>query len=198
LRVVAHTLAIIVRHYEIESEKERLREQLAVSEKYAALGRISANVADEIRNPLTAVGGFARRLHKRAADRTKEREYADFIMSEVNRLEMILKDTLEYSKSLGLELKPEFLHEIVDDVLKTHEEIFRSRSIKVERSYGCTSEILIDTRRAREVIMNVISNAIDAMPGGGTIAAGTSTEEIEGRSLYRDKNQRHRRGHAGR
>ncbi len=57
---VAHTLAGVIRRSRTEREKDRLREQLAQSEKLSALGRITASVADEIRNPLTSVGGFAR------------------------------------------------------------------------------------------------------------------------------------------
>lgn len=183
LHAVAHTLAIILRHYQIEGEKERLIEQLSLSEKYAALGRISANVADEIRNPLTVVGGFARRLHKGAAEKTKERQYADFIISEVNRLEEILKEILNYSKTSALELKEESVEGIVDDVLKIYGDMWRARSITIQRSYGFTPDALIDKRRAREVIINVITNAIEAMPRGGTIAVSTSREDVEGESF---------------
>jgi C4-dicarboxylate-specific signal transduction histidine kinase len=62
-----------------EDEKQRLHEQLAQTEKISALGRIAATAADEFRNPLTSVGGFARRLLK-IADSYSEREYAAFIM----------------------------------------------------------------------------------------------------------------------
>jgi signal transduction histidine kinase len=67
-----------------EDKKPRFHEQLAQAEKILVLGRIAATVADEFRNPLTSVGGFARRLLK-IADSDREREYAAFIMSRSAR-----------------------------------------------------------------------------------------------------------------
>ncbi len=183
LRAVAHTLAIIIKRNQIENEKQKLLEDLSQSETFAALGRLSANVAHEIRNPLTVVGGFARRLQRRTAAKTQEREYADFIIAEVNRLEEILKDVLTYSKSTALVLKEERIDEVVDDVLQMYEEAGKARSITVEKSYGFVREILIDSNRVREVMINVVSNALDAMADGGTLRVSTALEEVRGRSF---------------
>jgi len=60
LTSIAHTLAGVIERYRADREKERLTERLAQAEKLSALGRVTASVADEIRNPLTSVGGFAR------------------------------------------------------------------------------------------------------------------------------------------
>jgi len=67
-------------------------------EKLSALGRLTADVAHEIRNPLTADGGFAKRLEKRLPEKTTEKEYATIIVNEVARLERILRDTLTFSR----------------------------------------------------------------------------------------------------
>lgn len=178
-RAVAHTLAIIIKHSRIEDERQKLLDQLAQSEKLAALGRISANVAHEIRNPLTVVGGFARRLQNGIAG-AREREYAGFIVSEVNRLEEILKEILTYARTTVLHVKEYRIGEIVADTLGMYEEICRERSITVRKSYEYTGEVAVDKVRAREVIGNVVSNAVDAMTNGGALSVSTALEKTNG------------------
>lgn len=183
LNAVANTLAVVIQRYQIENEKQKLREQLNQSEKLAALGRISANVAHEIRNPLTIVGGFARRLQKLAGDEAGEREYIDFIVSAVNNLEEILKDILSYARATTLNLKEHLLYQVVDDVLQAYVDLCRERSIAVMSSYSYTSGVTIDKNRVREVIINIISNALDAMADNGTLTVGTGLELVDGISF---------------
>ncbi|MBZ0157671.1 MAG: PAS domain S-box protein [Alphaproteobacteria bacterium] len=180
-RAVAHTLAIIIKRSQTEAERKKLLERLSQAEKLAALGRISANVAHEIRNPLTVVGGFARRLQRSAAQETREREYADFIVSEVSRLEEILRDVLSYARTTTLQLREYRIHEIIDDVLKMYEERCSQHSVTVRKSYRYADGVVVDKNRAREVIINIVANALDAMPGGGTLTAGTAQEDVEGK-----------------
>ncbi|HEX8947434.1 MAG TPA: PAS domain S-box protein [Dissulfurispiraceae bacterium] len=179
-RAVAHTLAVIIKRAQIEDERRRLLDQLAQTEKLAALGRISANVAHEIRNPLTVVGGFARRLQKGTADAAREREYAGFIVSEVNRLEDILKEILAFARTTVLHVKEYPLTEILDETLGMYEEACRERSISVRRSYESTGEVALDKIRAREVVGNIVSNAVDAMPHGGMLTVATAQERMNG------------------
>ncbi len=182
-RAIAHTVAVIIKRAQIEDERRRLLDQLAQNEKLAALGRISANVAHEIRNPLTVVGGFARRLQNGIAVATREREYAGFIVSEVNRLEEILKEILALARTTVLHVKEYHLTEIVDEALGMYEEAFKECSISVRRSYEYTGEVPLDKIRAREVFGNIVSNAVDAMPHGGMLTVGTAQEKING-DLY--------------
>jgi PAS domain S-box-containing protein len=167
-----------------EEEKQRLREQLAEAEKLSALGRIAANVADEIRNPLTALGGFARRL-QRIADSEKEREYAEYIISEVGRLEGLLRDVLAFSRRWSLLLEDHDIHGILDEALKTWEERCRQQLITVRKSYREGAVVRVDRTQTREAIECLVENAVDAMPHGGTLSVVTDLATIGGGTYVR-------------
>jgi nitrogen-specific signal transduction histidine kinase len=81
-----------------------------------ALGSIAATVADEFRNPLTSVRGFAQRLLK-IVDSDREREYAAFIMSEVGNIESLLRAILAFSHTRHSLLRDHDIHVIVDEAL---------------------------------------------------------------------------------
>jgi len=181
LTAIASTLASIVERHQAEMEKHRLMEQLAEAEKHSALGRITANVADEIRNPLTSVGGFARRLQKKVAEGTKEKEYAEFIVSEVTRMERILRNVISFTKGISPQKEEVKLHEVINEALKPFVERAGEQSITIERSFGEIRPVEVDKEQTREAIENLITNAIDAMPDGGTLSVTTGEEVVKER-----------------
>jgi len=164
-----------------EEERQRLRDQLAQAEKISALGRIAANVADEIRNPLTSVGGFARRLEK-IADTGKEREYAAFIVSEVGKIEGLLRAILAFSHTRSPLLEDHDIRRIIDEVLKPWEERMRQQAIAVIKGYRQGAVVRVDRTQVREAIDSIIANAVEAMPDGGLLSIDADREIIKGAS----------------
>ncbi len=180
LAAIASTLASVVERHQAEMEKHRLMGQLAEAEKLSALGRITANVADEIRNPLTSVGGFARRLQKKVAEGTKEKEYTEFIISEVTRLESILRNVITFTMGASPHREVFSVNEVAGDALRFFEERCREQSIIIERSFGEIPPIEADKEQVREAIENLVLNAMDAMPEGGTLSVVTDKEIVKG------------------
>jgi PAS domain S-box-containing protein len=164
---------------QVELEKERLLEQLTQAEKMAALGRLTQNVAHAIRNPLTTVGGFARRLNQRIAEGTKEKEYSNFILSSVSRLESILNNILAFSRQEILYLKEHDIHGIIDQVLSEYGELCVERSITVHKDFGDVPVILLDKDQVQEAIGILVSNAIQSMSRGGTLTIQTEQEVMK-------------------
>ncbi len=159
-------------------ELKRSQDKLIQAEKLASLGRLTADVAHEIRNPLTAVGGFARRLNK-IATTPKEKEYAEIMLSEVDRLEKILRDVLTFSRDARSHLEKNDLRDVVQDALKIYEDMFDEQSIKVElRTEEGILPVLMDKDQVRQALRNLVNNAIDAMDKGGTLTVTCGREDL--------------------
>lgn len=155
-------------------EAKKLQNKLIQAEKLSALGKMTADVAHEIRNPLSAIGGFAKRLKKRLKTGTKEMDYAEIIVQEVGRLERILKDVLNFSREARYHLRYNNINAVVMYSIKYFQELFSERAIVVETELSQNlPEILIDRDQVAQVFNNLIINAIDAMPEGGTLTIGT-------------------------
>lgn len=159
-------------------ELKKSQDKLIQAEKLAALGRLAADVAHEIRNPLTAIGGFARRLYKSAAGE-KEKERAEVIVSEVNRLEKILRDVLTFSRDARSHLEKHPIGELVYDVVKMHENVCSEQSVSVEIMIEQgLPPVLMDRDQVRQALTNLITNALDAMLRGGTLKITTGSEVL--------------------
>lgn len=170
-------------------ELQKVHGRLIQVEKLSELGRLAADVAHEIRNPLTSIGGFARRLENKLAQVKsekecimliqKEKQYAEIIVSEVNRLELILRDILTFSREIKYNLEYHDVNGVLQDALVTLADTCSEHSIRIEESTdNSLPQVLIDTSQVRQAVINLVNNAIDVMPGGGAIKVRTSMEEI--------------------
>jgi two-component system NtrC family sensor kinase len=158
------------------AEIKRTQGKLVEAEKLAALGRITADIAHEIRNPLTALGGFGRRL-RRLAVSEKEKEYSDIMVSEVDRLEHILRDVLTFSREAKMKFQRQPVTWAVKESVATFQGVCEDNGVDIVTDLSTDLPVLIDAEQARQAINNLISNAVDAMPGGGTLRVTTAAEE---------------------
>ncbi len=159
-------------------ELRKSQDKLIQAEKLAALGRLTADVAHEIRNPLTALGGFARRLDKIVTGE-KEKELTGILISEAGRLEKILKNVLAFSKDARFHLEKYDLPEIVRELLDACESSCAGRSIEVKlEEDDKLPQVLAYRDQIKQAINNIIINAIDAMPGGGVLTINTAVENL--------------------
>jgi signal transduction histidine kinase len=165
---------------EVDRKTEEIKQtqhKLIQSEKLAALGRVTADIAHEIRNPLTALGGFGRRLRKIASG-NKEKEYSGYIVTEVDRLERILKDILNFSKDEKFAFERTPLSGIVNGAVEAFEALFDEKKIDVHVDCKTEESVLVDKTQLRQAVINLISNAVDAMPDGGLLSVRISNERL--------------------
>ncbi len=180
LTAIANSLAGLIERHQAETEKDGLRKQLAETEKLAALGRITANVSHTIKNPLTTIGGFANRLMDKLPPGTKEKKYAGLIFQEAVRLENVLQNVLLFSRRDAGRREECHLPELIEKALIMYEDICRDKSIVVNRRLGGVPVLKGNKEQVRQAIENLVSNAIDAMPNGGTLTVSTGQEQVRG------------------
>jgi len=155
---------------------KHLQGKLVEVEKLSALGRLTADVAHEIRNPLTAIGGFAKRLEKRLPENSAEKENAKVIVHEVARLERILRDTLTFSREAKYHLHHADMNSLLAQKEAKYGEICREKGLHLAvRPESGLPPCIVDEDQIRQAIDNLVTNAIDAMTDGGTLTLATRT-----------------------
>uniref|UniRef100_A0A7C6AF90 histidine kinase n=1 Tax=candidate division WOR-3 bacterium TaxID=2052148 RepID=A0A7C6AF90_UNCW3 len=152
------------------NELEKAMEQLVQSEKLSALGRLAAGIAHEINNPLTAILINSHLIKEKAKGDTKLSEKLDMIIDETQRCAKIVSGLLEFSRQTPPEMKLISINEIINKTLILFETVFLANNVKVEISLDKNlPQIMADESKIKQVLTNILLNAIDAMPNGGTL-----------------------------
>ncbi|MGG3469059.1 transporter substrate-binding domain-containing protein [Neobacillus pocheonensis] len=145
-----------------ETEKKKLEQKLITQEKLHALGQLVAGVAHEIRNPLTAIKTFIDLL-PRKYDRPQFRELMmEHVPAEVNRLEMIVSDLVDYARPRPPN-KQQCTANDLTSLLAFLQVTFEKKQITVNQSLNDQLIFYIDPQQIRQVLLNLILNAIDAV-----------------------------------
>jgi signal transduction histidine kinase len=138
---------------------------------------VAARITHEIRNPLVAIGGFARRILKRDQDEEANAHYLRIIVEEISRLETILTDILAFAKPAEPQCSATDVNAIVKTTLVVMGIELEKNAISVEEYYEANLPPLwLDENQIRRVLINLIKNAIEAMPDGGTVTVATIAE----------------------
>jgi|LGOV01.1.fsa_nt_gb signal transduction histidine kinase len=180
--VGSEALSVALKRAEERLDTRRMlkatHEYLRQAEKLIAIGEISNKIAHEIRTPLTIIGGFAKRLRKRADIRLGEEQYTGIIVNEVDRLESFINDILLYSGQIPLEKKELNINKLISELLLLFDKDLTQKGISVNTSFAESIPlILCDRRNLGEIFINIIVNAMHAMEKGGNLTV--QTEYVE-------------------
>ncbi len=151
------------------TEMKKMEEQMMHSEKMAALGRLTAGIAHEIGNPLTSVFSFVQILKEMEKDEFKK-ESLETIYFHIARIADILKQLSGFSKTPPLEFKSWNINSLIESALALIQYDKRAKAVSIQKELSPDiPEIITDGNQLSQVFINIILNAFDAMPEGGTL-----------------------------
>ncbi|MGB9721049.1 MAG: sensor histidine kinase [bacterium] len=152
------------------SELERTRDQLVQSEKLSAIGKLAAGIAHEINNPLTSILINSHLIKEKLDTGSMLAEKIEMVIEETKRCAKIVSGLLEFSRQTTPEKKIVSINEIIEKTLLLFESIFLANNIKLEVTLDKQlPSIMADESKIKQVLTNILLNAMDAMQGGGYI-----------------------------
>ncbi|AEI41025.1 ATP-binding protein [Paenibacillus mucilaginosus] len=151
------------------TERYDLEKQIITSEKFSAIGKLAAGLAHEIRNPLTSVMGFIYLLRERAKTES-ESGYLDLIYSELETMKQLVSDFVMMAKPGSPDRKDVVIEDLLRDTVRFMESQAKLTSSTIT-DYILTDEtsMRIDPIQIKQVLINLIQNALEAMPDGGEV-----------------------------
>ena len=143
----------------------------------AAIGKLSAAIAHEIRNPLASISGCVELLAKRTQEGAEERQLTDIVVREVDRLNGLVEEFLEYARPIQVSRRRFSLTELVGEVVQMATiDVRISDGIIIETMHHAAGELILDSdpQRIRQVLVNLVRNGCQAMERGGRLRITTS------------------------
>ncbi len=160
------------------TELRTLKMEIERSRRLAAVGKLAAGVAHEIRNPLSSIKGFATYFRERYKDVAEDREIADIMVHEVERLNRSITQLLEFAKPVAVVAKEVDIEALVVHSLKLVENDLKNKGITVNRSVDTDRKrVTTDPDRLNQILLNLYLNAVQAMDRGGELDVRVTTTD---------------------
>jgi two-component system sensor histidine kinase HydH len=159
-------------------EVRRLQQEVERTKRLASLGSLAAGVAHEIRNPLSSVKGFATYFREKLKDSPQDRDTATTMIQEVERLDRVIGQLLEFARPSTLKIKPVRVTDLIRHSLKLIEGDARTKGVEVKTDLPANlPQAFVDADRMNQVLLNLYLNAIQAMDGGGVLQVTVSRDD---------------------
>jgi len=170
----AETLEARVEERTVEIKK--MQQRLVHSEKLASVGELVAGIAHEVNNPLTGILVFSTMVQEHPDLAPELKNDMKTIVRETQRCAEIVRGLLEFSRQSPPQMRMEAVNRLLDKTLMLVENQVSFHNIRIVRQYGDLQEILVDPSQIRQVFMNMVINASQAMREGGTLTITTGMD----------------------
>ena len=153
----------------LRRKKDEAEQKLQQAERFALMGKMAASIAHEIKNPLVSIKGAAQILNDESVTDIEKMEFAEIIDKETDRLNLLVMDFLSYSRTSPSRLAEVDICRLLEEAQKQLSVQADKDGIKLDLDANPTPSIKADGDKLHQVLLNIVLNAIQAMPGGGNI-----------------------------
>ncbi|WP_299979740.1 ATP-binding protein [Desulfobacula sp.] len=161
---------------------KELKKQVETNKRLAAIGKLAAGVAHEIRNPLSSIKGFATYFGKRYEDNASDKETAQIMVKEVERINRSVTQLLEFSKPMAIEKKQVNINELITHALRLVHHDLDQKTIETKVNIDTEKAVIhTDPDRMNQVFLNLYINAIDALGDRGKLEIQVQDAVEDGR-----------------
>ena len=169
-------IAFVLGHL-VEKERRRHRELLQ-AESFAAVGKAVSEVAHDMKTPLVAIGGLANHLAKHPEKRQNSEKKLDLIVKESTRLEIMVREMLDFGKELEIHPAPTKMNQLVQETVNLADTMARDAGVEVKvETDENLDELSIDGMKIRQLLLNLISNAIQACSPESAVSVTTKRSQ---------------------
>jgi len=175
LTTVANQAAIAIENAKLSESMRSLEKSLHQMDKLSALGTFASSIAHEIKNPLASIKTFCQLVSQKFGDARFVDKFKTVVPAEIERLEYVLGQLLDFGKFSELHLNPVRIDAVIDDLLVLlHYEAF-NHNVRIVKQYtDDIPPVMAAEEQLKQVFMNLILNAIQAMPHGGELRIAAS------------------------
>jgi signal transduction histidine kinase len=167
---------------------EAANKRLVQAEKLASIGRISATIAHEIRNPLTSVKLNIQKVSQNKQLDEIEHEHLNISQEGIGQIEKFINELLNFTRGSDLNLDQFFLEQILQESIKMFTDSFLQKRIALEMNFGeGLPQVLVDGDKMRQVFLNILRNSYEAVEEGGKISVSLSLDHEDGRKKIKVK-----------
>jgi two-component system CheB/CheR fusion protein len=156
------------------TERKKLEEKLAKTERLAAIGETAAMVGHDLRNPLQGIAGALNLLKQESLTAEERNEMLQVIEKSIHYSDAIINDLSDYSAEIKLKLAEATTKSIISDAI---EAVHVPQNVTVQDVSEDEPTLSVDADKMRRAFINLIENAVDAMPQGGTLTISTKKSD---------------------
>ncbi len=169
------------------SEIKQLQEEIRRKDRLATIGEVVSGIAHEIRNPLFGISSVAQILAREVSFEPVHRDLVLAMVAETKRLNTLVENLLFYGRPPSLSLNPVDLHQIWEEILNLHADQLAEGGITLRKAFAPNLPVLLlDGNKIRQVFLNLLKNAVEATPPGGTITIKTGKYKAKGKRQKED------------
>jgi signal transduction histidine kinase len=174
LLTLANQAAIAIENARLYQNLKQSQDTLRRADRLSSLGLLTAGLAHEIRNPLVAIRTFTQLLPERYDDAEFREGFQGLALKEVDRICGLITDLLSFARPSKPNVAPEDMSDVVDGIARILESQAKEKGVEIARDFAANlPKVWIDREQMKQVFMNLILNAIQAMKDGGSIIVAT-------------------------